>query len=53
MQHAADLAIAGDSVFVHPGPYAGFAPMNNSGMANAPIVFMSVGGAVSITSPCS
>ena len=53
LQHAADLALAGDSVLVHPGSYAGFAAMDNSGAANAPIVFMSTGGAVNITSPCS
>ena len=52
-QHAADRAIAGESVCVIPGSYAGFAPMDNSGAANAPIVFMFVGGALSITSPCS
>ena len=38
VQHAADMAIAGDSVLVHPGSYAGFAAMDNSGTANAPIV---------------
>ncbi|MBK9288906.1 MAG: right-handed parallel beta-helix repeat-containing protein [Flavobacteriales bacterium] len=53
VQHAADMAIAGDSVLVHPGSYAGFAAMDNSGTANAPIVLMSTGGVVNITSPCS
>ena len=52
-QHAANTAVAGDSVLVHPGNYQGFAAMDNSGTANAPIVFMATGGAVNITSPCS
>ncbi|MBK7554107.1 MAG: right-handed parallel beta-helix repeat-containing protein [Flavobacteriales bacterium] len=53
VQHAADIALAGDSVLVHAGSYQGFAAMDNSGTPNAPIVFMGTGGVVSITSPCS
>jgi len=52
IQHAADMAIAGDSVIVHAGPYQGFAAMDHSGSAAAPIVFIAEGDAVAITSPC-
>ncbi len=53
IQHGADLAVAGDSVLVYPGNYQGFAAMDNSGSAGAPIVFLGVGEGVSITSPCT
>ncbi|MBK9176909.1 MAG: right-handed parallel beta-helix repeat-containing protein [Flavobacteriales bacterium] len=53
LQYAANTAVAGDSVLVHPGNYQGFAAMSHSGTANAPIVFQAAGPGVSITSPCS
>ena len=53
IQHGADVALAGDSVLVHPGDYQGFAAMDHSGSANAPIVFIGDGEGVNITSPCS
>jgi hypothetical protein len=40
IQHAADVALAGDSVIVHPGSYQGFAAMDHSGTAANPIVFI-------------
>ncbi|QQR86587.1 MAG: right-handed parallel beta-helix repeat-containing protein [Flavobacteriales bacterium] len=52
LQHGADEAVAGDSVLVHPGSYQGFAAMDNSGAAGAPIVFLATGPGVNITSPC-
>lgn len=51
IQHGADLAVAGDSVVVHPGSYQGFAAMDNSGISGAPIVFL--GDDADITSPCA
>ncbi len=51
IQHGADVAVAGDSVLVHPGNYQGFAAMDNSGTAGAPIAFLAEEGVV-ITSPC-
>ena len=51
IQHGADVAMAGDSVLVHPGNYQGFAAMDNSGAAGAPVVFLAEEG-VHITSPC-
>ena len=36
LQHAADVALAGDSVIVHDGTYQGFAAMDNSGTAARP-----------------
>lgn len=51
IQHAADLALAGDTVFVHPGNYQGFAAMDHSGSSGAPIVFLGV--EANITSPCA
>ncbi|MBL7951482.1 MAG: right-handed parallel beta-helix repeat-containing protein [Flavobacteriales bacterium] len=53
LQHAADLAVAGDSVLVTAGSYAGFAAMEHSGTANAPIVFSGLGAQVNITTPCA
>ena len=53
LQHAANTAIAGDTVQVHEGGYQGFAAMENSGSVSSPIVFMSTGGIVNITSPCA
>ncbi len=53
LQHAADVAVAGDSVVVHSGSYQGFAAMDQSGTAMAPIVFTAMGNTVLITSPCS
>ena len=52
-QHGADLAVAGDSVVVHPGSYQGFAAMDHSGTAANPIVFTTLGGSVQITTPCA
>ncbi len=52
-QHGADMALAGDTVLVHPGNYQGFAAMDHSGTSTAPIVFLGVGPGVNITSPCS
>ena len=52
IQHGADVAVAGDTVLVHPGGYQGFAAMTNSGTAANPIVFFAEPG-VLITSPCS
>ncbi|MBV6406338.1 MAG: right-handed parallel beta-helix repeat-containing protein [Flavobacteriales bacterium] len=52
-QHASDLAMAGDTVLVHPGNYPGFAAMDHSGTTSAPIVFRASGPGVHITSPCS
>ena len=53
LQHAAELAVAGDSVLVQPGAYQGFAAMDHSGSAQAPIVFIAPSGGVVITSPCA
>lgn len=53
LQHAAETALAGDSVLVHAGTYQGFAAMDHSGTANAPILFMAVGGEVLIDMPCA
>ena len=53
LQHAAELAVAGDSVLVQPGAYQGFAAMDHSGTAQAPIVFIAPSGGVVITSPCA
>lgn len=53
LQHAADQAGAGDSVIVHPGDYQGFAAMDHSGTANAPIVFLATGPGVVINVACS
>ena len=52
-QHAANMAIAGDSVLVHAGGYQGFAAMDHSGTAIDPIVFLASDGVVNITSPCT
>ena len=55
IQHAADLALAGDSVVVHDGNYQGFAAMDNSGTVDDPIVFLTQqdAGGVFIDQPCS
>ncbi|MBL7938683.1 MAG: right-handed parallel beta-helix repeat-containing protein [Flavobacteriales bacterium] len=53
IQHAADIALAGDSVIVHAGSHAGFAAMDHSGTASAPIVFMAGSEDVLIDSPCT
>lgn len=53
LQHAADVALAGDTVRVHAGAYQGFAAMDHSGSALAPIVFMAAGDEVTIDTPCS
>lgn len=51
IQHAADLALAGDTVLVHPGNYQGFAAMDHSGSSGSPIVFLGI--EAHITSPCT
>lgn len=51
-QHGADVAVAGDTVLVHPGGHQGFAAMTHSGTAGAPIVFLATGPGVNITVPC-
>ena len=53
LQHAADQALAGDSVIVHDGFYQGFSAMDNSGTPSAPIVFTALGNDVLIDQPCS
>lgn len=52
IQHAENQCGPGDSVLVANGEYAGFY-VNVSGTAVAPIVFLALGNAVSITSPTS
>jgi parallel beta-helix repeat protein len=49
LQHAADVAGAGDDVRVLPGTYQGFRP-SNSGTAQAPLRFLAQPGVV-VTSP--
>lgn len=51
IQHAADLASAGDSVFVENGIYTGFDHRNASGTSNAPIVYKGLGDSVLINQP--
>ena len=53
LQHAADVAVAGDSVIVHDGTYQGFVAMDNSGTPTAPIVFTALGNDVLIDQPCT
>ncbi len=53
LQHAADMALAGDTVLVSPGSYQGFAAMDHSGSALAPIVFRAAAEGVLIDVPCS
>lgn len=53
LQHAADVAIAGDSVIVHDGSYQGFAAMDNSGTMADPIVLTALGNSVLIDQPCA
>ncbi len=51
IQHAADQAVAGDTVWVANGNYAGFAGVN-SGTQSAPITFAAVGDQVVIDAEC-
>ena len=55
LQHAADVAVAGDTVLVHDGAFQGFAAMDHSGTEEDPIVFMTQedGGGVLIDQPCA
>lgn len=48
LQHAADLVVAGDSVFVENGTYVGFDLRNESGTFSDPIVFKALGNNVLI-----
>ncbi|GAL63610.1 T9SS type A sorting domain-containing protein [Algibacter lectus] len=48
IQHAADLVIAGDTVFVENGIYVGFDLRNVNGTAANPIIFMGTGNSVLI-----
>ncbi|AUC75005.1 right-handed parallel beta-helix repeat-containing protein [Olleya sp. Bg11-27] len=48
LQHAADLVIAGDTVFVEDGIYVGFDIRNVNGTATNPIVFIGTGNSVLI-----
>ena len=43
IQHAADLAVAGDTVFVENGTYDGFDFRNENGTMDDPIVFQALG----------
>jgi len=52
IQRGSDVAQAGDTVMVHPGSYAGFHAMSQSGTANDPIIFLA-NGTVQIISPNS
>ena len=52
IQNAADIVIAGDSVLVENGTYAGFA-LWNGGNSAAPIIFKANGTNVLINEPCS
>ena len=53
IQHGVDVALAGDSVLVANGNYAGFVAMDNSGTSSNPILIMAVESNVNIYSPCS
>ncbi len=46
IQHAADLVVAGDTVFIDDGTYAGFDLRNTDGTAVNPIVFYGMGNNV-------
>ena len=48
IQHAADTVVAGDTVFVENGVYAGFDLRNKSGTSGSPIVFKALGSSVLI-----
>ncbi|QCE40903.1 right-handed parallel beta-helix repeat-containing protein [Psychroserpens sp. NJDZ02] len=48
LQHAADLVIAGDTVFVEDGTYVGFDLRNVNGTAASPIIFIGLGDNVLI-----
>jgi len=50
IQRGSDVAQPGDTVLVHPGSYAGFDAMSQSGTASNLIVFLAI-GTVQITSP--
>ena len=43
IQHAADQVVAGDTVFIEDGIYAGFDLRNTNGTAASPIVFYAMG----------
>lgn len=51
IQRAADLVLAGDTVFVANGVYSGFDVRNVDGTSSAPIVFMAAGTDVLINQP--
>ena len=48
LQHAADVAGAGDTIFVENGTYAGFDIRNKNGTNGNPIVFKALGNNVLI-----
>ena len=48
LQHASDLLVAGDTVFVENGTYAGFDIRNQNGTNGNPIVFKALGANVII-----
>lgn len=48
LQHAADIAVAGDSIFVENGTYVGFDFRNENGTSANPIVFKTLGNNVLI-----
>lgn len=51
IQHAVDQLVAGDTVFVANGTYAGFDVREVNGSAGAPIVFQALGSNVLINQP--
>jgi parallel beta-helix repeat protein len=51
LQHAANVVMAGDTVFAANGTYAGFDLRNKNGTAGAPIVFKALGDNVLINQP--
>jgi len=48
IQHASDIIIAGDTVFVENGTYVGFDLRNVNGTVGSPIVFKGIGNSVLI-----
>ncbi len=50
LQHASDVAVAGDTVLVNDGTYAGFCNWDNSGTAALPITYKANGSNVIINS---
>lgn len=48
LEHASDVVIAGDTVFVANGNYVGFDHRGTSGISGSPIVFKALGNAVQI-----